>query len=181
MKTCSICGKEIKKKVCGVCELCYKKQHYKQNKEKIYEARKAYQHQYYQENKQKKKEQTRTNQKKRRDSDVCFRIATNLRNRFRAALVGIGYKRGSAVRDIGCSFEELRTHLESLFQPGMSWENYGEWEIDHMKPVSSFDLREEEQQRTVNHYTNLQPLWKTENRSKSGKWEDDTIDSVEGV
>lgn len=176
MEICPICNKEIKKKVCGICELCYKKDFYKQNKAKIYEARREYQHKYYQENKTKKKEQTRSNQKKRRWTDPSFRIATNLRNRFRAALNGIGYKRGSAIRDLGCTLEDLKKHIEMQWQPGMSWENYGEWEIDHVRPLSSFNLLEKSEQQKANHYTNLQPLWQDENRSKSGKWTPDTIE-----
>jgi hypothetical protein len=99
-----------------------------------------------------------------------FRLATNLRNRFGAAIRGIGFKRGSAVRDLGCSLEELKKHIESKFKPGMTWDNYGSWEVDHIKPMSLFDLSKTEDQLAVNHYTNLQPMWATDNRKKSNKY-----------
>lgn len=71
---------------------------------------------------------------------------------------------------IGCSIAELRAHLESKFQAGMTWANYGEWHIDHERPVASFDLRDPEQQRQCFHFTNLQPLWADENNKKGAKW-----------
>lgn len=73
-----------------------------------------------------------------------------------------------ATRKLGYSSEELRSHLESLFSTGMSWENWGEWHIDHIRPVSSFPngtpLTE------INSLSNLRPLWATENLRKSSKW-----------
>ena len=51
----------------------------------------------------------------------------------------------------------------------MTWENYGEWEVDHILPCASFDLEQPEAQRQCFHYTNLQPLWKADNRSKGAE------------
>lgn len=72
---------------------------------------------------------------------------------------------------LGCTIEELRTHLEAQFQEGMTWDNYGRdgWHIDHIKPCSSFDLLKEAEQRECFHYTNLQPLWAKDNLSKGAK------------
>lgn len=77
-------------------------------------------------------------------------------------------KHGSAVRDLGCSIEEFKTHLESKFQHGMTWENYGRkgWHIDHIKPLSSFDLTDGEQLKIACNYKNMQPLWWNDNLSK---------------
>jgi hypothetical protein len=69
---------------------------------------------------------------------------------------------------IGYSGNELRSHLEAQFEPGMTWDNYGEWEIDHIRPVCSFQKQEI---HLVNQLSNLRPLWGTENRKKGGKWE----------
>jgi len=55
------------------------------------------------------------------------------------------------------------------FIAGMSWANYGEWHIDHKKPCALFDLRDTDQQRACFHYSNLQPLWAFDNRSKGAK------------
>ncbi len=81
-----------------------------------------------------------------------------------------GYKKLRSTREsLGCSITELKIHLENLFQQGMTWQNRGEWEIDHIRPCASFDLLDPEQQRCCFHYTNLQPLWRTQNRQKSDK------------
>lgn len=72
---------------------------------------------------------------------------------------------------VGCTPNELRDHLESQFKDGMTFDNYGRggWHIDHIKPCTSFDLSDPEQQRECFHYTNLQPLWEKENLSKGSK------------
>jgi len=81
-------------------------------------------------------------------------------------------RRGSAVRDLGCTMDEFKTYLESKFQPGMTWDNYGYygWHIDHIKPLSSFDLTDKKQLLEACHYTNLQPLWAKDNLSKHAKF-----------
>ena len=68
----------------------------------------------------------------------------------------------------GCaSWNELKIYLESKFSNGMTWENMGEWHIDHIKPCYSFDLTDEKQQMECFHFTNLQPLWAKDNLSKN--------------
>lgn len=68
----------------------------------------------------------------------------------------------------GCTPPELRLHLESKFQPGMTWDNYGRygWHIDHIKPIAIFDMTDPAQAKEALHYTNLQPLWAKDNYSK---------------
>jgi hypothetical protein len=66
-------------------------------------------------------------------------------------------KEGKTIDILGYSPLELKKHIESLFTEGMSWENYGEWHIDHIKPVTKFDKNE--LPSTVNALSNLQPLW----------------------
>jgi len=77
----------------------------------------------------------------------------------------------SAIRDIGCTIEELRIYLEKQFQPGMSWQNhsFNGWHIDHIRPIGMFDLRCPAQQYYACHYTNLRPLWAKENASKAAE------------
>jgi len=70
----------------------------------------------------------------------------------------------------GCSLNFLRNFLEAQFQPGMSWENYGAWHIDHLRPCAAFDLRDPAQQKECFHFSNLQPLWATENWKKNDKY-----------
>ncbi len=72
---------------------------------------------------------------------------------------------------LGCTREQLTAHLESLFQLGMTWDNYGRngWHIDHVQPCSAFDLRKMDQRRACFHFTNLRPMWEAENISKGKK------------
>ncbi len=92
-----------------------------------------------------------------------------LRNRLNKA-ISINCKNGSAVRDLGCSIEEFKSYLESKFTPDMNWSNRGVkgWHIDHIVPLSAFDLTNPEELKKACHYTNLQPLWWNDNLSKGG-------------
>jgi hypothetical protein len=106
--------------------------------------------------------------RERYQNDLQFRLIKNLRRRLTLALKG-NYKAGSAVSDLGCTVEQLKLWFMYQFQLGMTWENYGEWEIDHVKPLSSFDLTNREQLLEAVNWHNLQPLWKKDNREKGTK------------
>lgn len=130
--------------------------------------------QIYQKFKDKIKERHRKNRTKltayirnRKHEDIHFKLACSLRNRLWSAIKN-DQKRGSAVKDLGCSISELKTYLESKFQKGMNWNNWTNdgWHIDHIKPLSKFDLSNREQFLEACNYTNLQPLWSTENLTK---------------
>jgi len=79
------------------------------------------------------------------------------------------WKVGSAVKDLGCSIYDLKIHLENKFTKGMSWDNIGKWHIDHVKPLSSFDLSYRKQFLEACNYINLQPLWAVDNLKKGNK------------
>jgi hypothetical protein len=74
---------------------------------------------------------------------------------------------------LGYSVDDLKIHLESRFQSGMTWENYGEWEIDHITPDSWFVYNSTEDDGFKNSWAleNLQPLWKSDNASKGNRYE----------
>ena len=76
---------------------------------------------------------------------------------------------------VGCDVDTLREHLEKQFTEGMTWENQGDWHVDHRKPCASFDLNKEEERHRCFHYTNLQPLWGSDNLSKSSKHDELTF------
>lgn len=99
------------------------------------------------------------------EKDLNVRVAHYVRARTRQALRQVGVTEKTFTL-IGCSPVELRAHLEGQFKPGMSWENYGAWHVDHRRPLASFDLTDPEQRRQACHYTNLQPLWAADNLSK---------------
>lgn len=108
---------------------------------------------------------------------ICKKIANGLRCRLNKILKKRP-KAGSAVNLLGCSLDTLKTYLESLWQPGMSWDNWSKdgWHIDHIRPLASFNLTDIEQLKQACHYTNLQPLWAKDNLVKSSKWEGETDD-----
>ena len=105
---------------------------------------------------------------KRRMSDDCKKLIHYQRTRIRGALKGKG-KFGSTLTLIGCTASKLKSHLEKNFTENMTWDNYGDWHVDHIKPCSSFDLTLDEEQRKCFHYSNLQPLWAKDNLAKSDK------------
>jgi hypothetical protein len=140
--------------------LLQQKDYFEANKDKI----RLQQKDYFEANKDK----INSYYKNKLKTDIQYKLSRNLRNRLRDAVKN-NYKAGSAVKDLGCSIKELKQHLESKFLPGMSWDNwtfYG-WHIDHIKPLSSFNLRDRNQLLEACHYTNLQPLWATDNLIKS--------------
>lgn len=104
----------------------------------------------------------------RRKKDSDFKLKTNLRSRL-TRLIRNKLKVGSVITDLGCSILELRKHLESKFQSGMTWTNYGDWHIDHIFPLSKANLSNRDEFLRVCHYTNLQPLWAVDNIRKSNK------------
>lgn len=101
----------------------------------------------------------------RRSYDQNFKIRMNIRARIRLVLKG-KIKSGGTMELLGCSMDGFNLHMSSQFTEGMTWENYGKWEIDHIIPCCSFDLSDPEQQKKCFHYTNLQPLWKEDNLAK---------------
>lgn len=105
---------------------------------------------------------------KRIKTDIDYKIKRYLRSRLYNA-VRKGYKSGSAVNDLGCSITEFKNYIGSLFTDGMSWDNYGKWHIDHKIALTKFDLSDKGQLKEACHYTNLQPLWATDNISKSNR------------
>jgi len=112
--------------------------------------------------------------KQRRKNDIKYRITGNLRTRLNTAIKH-NYKSTSTKKLLGCTVEFLKNRLESQFTEDMSWDNYGRkegmkcWEIDHIKPCAKFNLIKAEEQRKCFHYSNLQPLWATDNQKKRDK------------
>lgn len=74
----------------------------------------------------------------------------------------------STEEKLGYTIEEFKNHIEKKFKDGMTWENHGEWHIDHIKPVQYF-IENNIDYRNINKIENLQPLWAKENLSKGAK------------
>lgn len=102
--------------------------------------------------------------------NVLDRIIDNLSKRTNNCIGTLKDSHGATHMDIlGCNKFDLKIHIERQFTANMSFDNYGEWEIDHIYPVSAFDISDWDQALKCFNYANLQPLWKKDNRHKSNK------------
>lgn len=187
-KRCSKCGedrdysffskrKDAKDGLQAWCKLCSKAHnraycvgYYAENKSKVLARAKEYRIS----NRDKcsysaRKEYFKSRDKHLRRTSPDFCVKKNLRTRLHE-LLKKRVKVGSAVSDLGCSIQHLKLHLELFWDEGMSWLNYGnkpgQWSIDHIKPLASFDLTDRSQLLQAVHYTNLQPLWHVDNIAK---------------
>ena len=108
--------------------------------------------------------------KERLKTDPYFRMKLSLRGRLNSFVYrGRANKIVSNNKLLGCDWIFFKDHIQKQFKAGMNWKNYGKWHIDHIKPMTSFNLFKLKDQKMCCHYTNLQPLWAWENRQKSNK------------
>ena len=127
------------------------KKYYKNNKEKIYK-----------------------HIKERYHSDPQYKLSVNLRSRLGQFIRKNNTKKSiSALELLGADVDFVKKYLQNKFLKGMTWDNWSRdgWHIDHIIPLSSFDLTKIEEQRKAFHYTNLQPLWAVDNLKKGDKIE----------
>jgi len=160
----------------------YLKEYYKENREKILEQKKEYHIENKKEilkkkeeyrskpkNKKRTKEYSKKYQKENKDKYYSYRRKNPhiiaWRNILYRTLKYLGKeKQNKTLIELGYSAVQLKHHIEKQFKEGMSWDNHGEWEIDHIKSLTLFD--EYSTPKEVNALSNLQPLWKEENRHK---------------
>ena len=161
----------------------YKKEYYQKNKERLYKKKREgieqdeekrlsaseYRKEYYKKNKERERKKQNEYKSKRAKTDPAFRMIKNYRKRTWEAYKN-NRKSKTTLELLGCSPEELAQHLEKQFQPGMTHDNYGEWHIDHIRPIASFDLSDPKEAEKCFHYTNLQPLWAADNLFKSDSY-----------
>ena len=140
-----------------VCKKCWKEANDKFEKKN---PRDDYRKQRYLENREYINKRQTVYNLKRHHSNPEVRLINNTRARIRNFLKG-RYKSESTLSILGTDAKSYKKYIENLWVEGMTWENYGEWEIDHIIPVSkggSF------------HYTNTQPLWLEANRKKGNTY-----------
>lgn len=142
-----------------------KREHYKLNKERLIKNSSD-----YKKNNRKRYNDLKINRKK---NDPLYKLRITVSERIRQALkyhlAGTYKKKDSTIELLGCSIDELKIHLQNQFKEGMTWQNHGEWHIDHIIPCAAFDLSKKEDCLKCFNYKNLQPLWAHENLSKSDK------------
>lgn len=106
--------------------------------------------------------------RERKKADIVFKLTTSIRSRLYKVVRG-QLKSGSFVRDLGCSIQHLKLHLELFWDEGMTWDNYcasDGWVIDHILPLASFNLEDRSEFLVACNFKNLQPLWVADNRAK---------------
>ena len=142
--------------------------YYSQNREKLIQKQADYQRR----NAQKRNAYSKQYVKNKRQNDKLYALRTNIRSRFKFELAKRGESKWIKANDyLGCSWLELREYLESQFTDGMTWDNYGEWHVDHIVPLAIAENRA--QLIKLCHHTNLRPLWAFDNISKGAKLPDD--------
>jgi hypothetical protein len=178
-------GKQLRNKA---KEKEYNKEHYQENKANIKEKndkpekkakRKEYNKEYR--DKPENKERRSKKHKDRMKNDLPYRITRCLRDRHLVGLKSHNVEQTIDVLELlECSVESLIIHLESKFEEGMTWKNYGSgsdcWQMDHRRCFKSFRLKDIEEQRKCCHWTNLQPMWKPENLAKGSKFDEATFE-----
>jgi len=152
---------------------------YLTNKEKILNQKKEYylinkieilkqRQEYYLKNSKKIILRIKNYEKIKFQINLNFKLKKYLRSRMWHVLKK-NQKSNSTMKLVGCSIEVLKQHLESQFQTGMNWDNYGLWHVDHIKPCFSFDLSKSKEQAKCFNYKNLRPLWAKENLCRGKK------------
>jgi hypothetical protein len=175
-------GKNGLRSYCKSCEKEYRennkekiKEYFQNNKEKHKEYCKEYRENNKEKLNKKNKEYRKNNkeklneyQKNKKQTNPLFKLRGNISNLIYISIKKQGYtKRSQTYKILGCTYEEFKIHLENQFTKGMSWENQGEWHLDHIYPVSL--AKDEEELYSLNHYTNFQPLWAEDNIRKGNK------------
>jgi len=150
----------LKEKLCSICKQVKPVNRFSRSKVKTdglnsscYDCRKMYEKQKYKEN-------------------VNFRLSRIVRRQTqRVVQAAKTNKEASSIDYLGCSIDEFKKHIESQFKEGMNWDNHSidGWHIDHIKPLSWF-IKNCKNPHEANHYTNLQPLWGTENILKGEQY-----------
>lgn len=189
-------GHEYLRGDCKQCNSEKTKKYYTENKEKITERVRKYEIENREAVQKKKREYEKNNVEKTKEyklnwlknnkekrklscakyhekmySQKEYRILSSMKSCFIIALKRS--KNSSKFSDLNYNIEDLLSHLESTWTEGMSWENYGKngWHVDHIKPLSSFDLSDKQQLLDAWKLDNLRALWATDNLKKSSFFE----------
>jgi hypothetical protein len=140
--------------------------------EKNKEHRKQYLKEYREKNIDSIRQTKRDYERNRKASDPLYKLISNFRTAIYQVLKESNVEKNRHYFDIlQYTPEELIIHLESQFKDTMSWDNYGEWHVDHKLPITSFNIEEmgDEEFMKCWDLENLQPMWGDENIRKSNK------------
>lgn len=120
-------------------------------------------------NKDKVREWHKIYRKERMAVDPVYALTIKIRALVNIKLISGGYtKRSQTHKILGCSYPDFKLHIERQFFDGMSWDNHGEWHLDHIVPIATATC--EDDVIRLNHYTNFQPLWAIDNLRKGSSY-----------
>lgn len=166
MRTCTKCGEhkgrdrffkraKARDGLYGWCKECFcEYQKANRKRPEVLEKYRKYQREY---------------ERKRRASDQLYAESGRMMARGRDAFRCAGAKKVKRTEEmLGCTWGHFVEHIESQFQPGMTWENRSEWHIDHTTPLSHAETAKDLEQ--LAHYTNCKPMWASDNMSKGNRW-----------
>ena len=160
-------------KVCNTCNVSKSKSNYRNNRKQCKTCENKNR---YQKNKLRRQNDPVFNswwksydvdrKRKKENEDPMTGFIQIMRQCVRKSFKRNGYTKKSRAHIIlGTDWSVVKSHMESLFKEGMTWNNHGEWHIDHIIPISSG--KTEDEVVKLCHYSNLQPLWAEENLLKS--------------
>jgi hypothetical protein len=139
-----------------------RREYYRNNIDKERDKQKKYYHLNREVLRRKSDEWKKTKMKE----DGFYRMKKNLRDRIRGYLIGEN-KSKRTFNIVGLDKVEFKSYIQNKFTEGMSWDNYGEWHLDHITPLCQ--AKDNNEALLLNHYTNLQPLWAEDNLRKNRK------------
>ena len=166
----------------------YSAKYHSENRDRILEEMRIRNKAYYRLNKEKIKAQVLSYQKANGDSrnaykskwnsekaksDPEFAMLLTMRKFVSRMVQRVTKNRSQRVKTtelLGYTPSDFVSHIQPMFKQGMNWGNHGEWHVDHIRPLSSFDLSDPEQRRMANSLHNLQPMWASQNMKKSDSW-----------
>ena len=151
--------KNTKERLCANAKIHYYKYHDNELKRS---------NKYYQKNKEKINKRIAEYNKLRYKNDSLIKLKCCLRSRIYSIFKKAGHeKQNISTNLLDIKFEIVKIYIEKQFKKNMTWNNYGQWHIDHIIPLSSAKTKKELIE--LCHYTNLQPLWRIENKLKNNK------------
>lgn len=156
-----------------LCSKIYKERNIekvKRSREKFFEENPNYLKEWVSKNRERSNLIKKKHENSKRKDNEIYKMTRLVRNSIRSSIRSLNYKKKTKTSDIiGCSMEEFIIYIKSTFSEGMTLENYGDWHLDHKKPISM--AKSYEDAIELNHYTNFQALWALDNLKKYNKYE----------